>query len=67
MVDPICDRCANETLVTTMSIFNTEMICMDCEEKERNHPKYQYAKESELAAIRSGNYNFPGVGLPDDI
>lgn len=67
MVDPICDRCGMESLITTMSMFNSEMICVDCEKKEKYHPKYQYAKETEQAAIKSGDYNFPGIGLPDDI
>lgn len=67
MVDPICDRCGMESLITAMSMFNTEMICVACEKKEKCHPKYQYAQEAEHAAIKSGDYNFPGVGLPNDI
>ena len=37
---------------------------MVCEQEERNHPDYTKAAEAELAAIRAGDYNFPGVGWP---
>ena len=59
-----CERCHDETGVTTMSRFNTQVCCMDCIEKEKKHPDYPKAEAAELAACRSGNYNFPGIGLP---
>lgn len=62
-----CARCLKETLVTTMSKFNTDIICMECKDKERAHPKYQEASDAELRAVKSGDYNFPGVGKPDDL
>lgn len=62
-----CDRCHKETLATIMSKFNTEIICMDCKDKERAHPAYAAADEAEVKSVRSGNYNFPGVGKPDDL
>jgi hypothetical protein len=59
-----CQRCYKETNVTTMSFFDTKMICMECSEKERSHPEYQKAKDAELSAVKSGNYNYQGIGYP---
>jgi hypothetical protein len=50
-----------------MSFFNTQMVCKECETKEKNHPDYQKARETEEAEVRKGNYNFPGIGLPKDL
>lgn len=58
-----CDRCHEETFSTSMSCFNTDMICMDCEDREKEHPRYEEAKARELEEVKKGNYNFPGVGL----
>lgn len=62
-----CERCGKETTTTICSMFNTEMICMDCKSKERNHPKYAEAREAERQAVLSGNYNFQGIGKPNDL
>ncbi len=59
-----CERCLNPSNISRMSIFNTQMICLDCQTKEEAHPDYDNAKKEELDAVRNGNYNFPGVGLP---
>jgi hypothetical protein len=59
----ICDRCRTSTTVTTMSKFNTDTICMSCEEDERLAPGYREACRVESDAVRSGDYNFPGIGL----
>jgi hypothetical protein len=45
-----------------MSRFNEDCICMTCEEEERKHPDYAKAVEAELAALRAGDYNYPGIG-----
>jgi hypothetical protein len=50
-----------------MSKFNLDIICMDCKQKERNHPDYDRADKAECDAVRSGNYNFPGIGKPGDL
>jgi hypothetical protein len=50
-----------------MSTFNTELICMPCQTKERAHPEYKRAVDAELSAVRAGNYNFPGTGKPKDL
>ena len=58
-----CDRCKEETDITIMSRFNTEIICLDCEEKEKKHPRYEEARQAELDACRRGDFNFPGIGF----
>lgn len=56
-----CDRCGNQTNITTGSWLNTEMICMDCAEKEKEEPDYLLAKEIELEEVRKGNLNYKGI------
>lgn len=63
----ICDRCYTETNVHTMSMFNTQEICMDCRKKERAHPGYEKARQVEADQVRQGNYNFQGIGKPKDL
>ena len=36
----ICERCGKETNITTMSWFNTQIICMDCDKKEQKRPDF---------------------------
>jgi len=50
-----------------MSMFNTDMICYDCETREKAHPKYKEARLAERKSVRSGNMNFVGIGKPDDL
>ena len=58
-----CDRCGKPTNgVTIMSMFNTDIICMDCKREERNDPRYKQALEAERDACAHGNYNFKGIG-----
>ena len=59
-----CDRCRRVSRTLIMSKFNTEMICMPCKGLERSHPGYPAANAAELAAIRRGEMNFPGIGCP---
>ena len=42
-----CQRCYNEMRVHTVSIFNTQEICMDCAKKEKAHPEYENARKRE--------------------
>ena len=58
-----CDRRGNPLTVRTMSLFNTETICMECAEAERKRPDYEAAHAAEVAAVRAGDFNFKGVGL----
>ena len=62
-----CDRCGQETLVTTMSWFNTDIICDGCDKKERAHPQFEQARQRESDAVLRGVRNFPGIGLPPDL
>lgn len=59
-----CDRCGSPTHVTTMSYFNTDIICDECDDLEKLHPGYHEAKEAENAQVAAGNFNFEGTGLP---
>ena len=50
-----------------MSMFNTEMCCEACLNKEKRHLKYQEAKEAERREVLKGNHNFEGIGKPEDL
>jgi hypothetical protein len=58
-----CQRCHKHTLATIMSMFNTEEICMECKEAEKQRPDYDAAVKADEAAIRSGDFNFKGISL----
>jgi len=62
-----CDRCKDDARCMTGSFFNTEMICIPCNIKESNHPYYKRAKDIEMSEVRRGNYNFEGIGKPNDL
>ncbi len=62
-----CSRCRAPLRSYTVSRFNTETICLECSDDERQAPGYRLAAETETNAVRSGDYNFPGIGLgPED-
>ena len=50
-----------------MSCFNTQLCCVECLLKERAHPEFPRAVAAEEAAVRNGDMNFPGIGLPEDL
>ena len=57
-----CDRCGEPTNgVTTMSVFNEDVICMNCKKEEKNDPEYGAAVEAENEEIRKGNTNYKGA------
>jgi hypothetical protein len=58
-----CDRCGKETSVHIVSMFNTEDICMDCKAAEELARTTKDAVATDNAAIRRGDFNFPGIGL----
>src|SRR5205823_3034422 len=62
-----CQRCGQEAFASTMSRFNTEMICLACEQRERQHPDYPKAVAAEEEALKRGDLNFPGIGKPADL
>ena len=58
-----CERCNKVTDITIVSMFNTQTICMDCSTEEEKRPDYADAKKADEEAIRTGNYNFKGIGF----
>jgi len=61
----VCDRChSNTNGATTMSMFNQDIICMDCKNKEKLDPEYQAACDAEREAVRLGDRNYQGA-LPN--
>jgi hypothetical protein len=58
-----CSRCHASLTICTMSVFNTDAICMACKLDEKQAPGYEAAADAEREACRQGNYNHPGVGL----
>lgn len=62
-----CERCYKDTISFTGSYFDMEMVCFNCAEKERAHPDYARAVARESEAVRQGDFNFPGIGLPNDL
>ena len=63
----ICQRCRKPTTVYSMSFFNTQDICLECQKREQAHPLYAHAKEVEYRHVKNGNLNFAGIGLPVDL
>lgn len=61
-----CQRCGKKTSSHTMSWFNTQLICLECSDKERQHPEFFRAVEADHEAMRRGDYNFPGIGYPEN-
>ena len=59
-----CDRCHKPLNgIRTMSRFNTDCICKECERKEQLCGDYQQAADAEREAVNRGDLNFPGIGL----
>ena len=62
-----CKRCGKEVNCFVYSYFDSKEICLNCETKEKNHSNYKKAKEEELRQCKLGNYNFIGIGKPNDL
>ncbi len=57
-----CDRCNKDLKCgRTMSMFNTDCICIECSDKEKLDKDYKKAVEADHKEIRQGNYNFKGI------
>lgn len=63
----ICTRCGKETDTHTMSMFNTDEICIPCQDIEKQHPDYNKARDTEHEEVKKGNLNFKGIGKPKDL
>lgn len=57
-----CHRCGVASSVHTMSYFNTELICLECDATEKADPEYRRAVETERAEVMKGNMNYEGIG-----
>lgn len=57
-----CDRCGGDLSGgRTMSMYNTECICMACKRKERERADYKAACDAEIQAVRNGVKNYQGI------
>ena len=65
--DGKCQRCYCVTDMHIMSMFDVSLICIECSDKEKGHPRYPAASEAEAAAVRSGDTNFQGIGAPSEL
>lgn len=61
-----CERCGEGSPALKMSFFNKDMCCMTCLSVEQQHPKYEEARKKEHQECLNGNYNYDGIGLPED-
>ena len=52
-----CHRCGKESVGFIMSMFNTQMICIDCSEEEEKRSDYEKAREADIKAYLNGNKN----------
>ncbi len=59
-----CDRCHKSISQASISKFNSDIICSNCNDKEINHPKYQEATKINQEVKSS---NFRGIGKPQDL
>lgn len=62
-----CERCGEQHVPLIGSYFDESMICPRCEAIERQHPDFKRARDTEMQQVRAGNYNYPGIGLPEDL
>lgn len=63
-----CPRCnKNNKKLLFLSVFNEQQICIFCKEEEEKHPLYTEALNSYITEELKGNFNFQGIGLPDDL
>ena len=62
-----CRRCGHERTGAVSSMFDGELICNACNQREKEHPKYNSAINALKNAVNNGNYRYCGVGLPEDL
>ena len=59
--DGHCHRCQKKSGSYSMSYFNTQLICPDCQKTEAKDPNFEKAKEYEAKQVQQGNWNFEGL------
>ena len=57
-----CQECYEKTGTHIMSMYSTRLICMECKDKEVLRDDYRDAVNADITEIRSGNFNFKGIG-----
>lgn len=63
-----CERCQkNNAKLLFLSVFNEQQICLSCKEKEEQHRDYKKALLEIQKEEKKGNYEFKGIGLPEDL
>ncbi len=64
----LCDRC-HQLLngIRTQSMYNNDVLCMSCKDKETQRSDYPDAVQADVDAIKHGDYNFPGIGLSESL
>ena len=57
-----CDRCKGSLKGgRIMSMFNEDVLCMICKDKETKDPEYKKAVEADHEEIKKGNFNYKGI------
>ena len=58
-----CDRCGKSLESgRIMSMYNEDVLCMACKDKEMKKENYNVAVQADIDAISKGDYNFKGIG-----
>ncbi len=61
-IQQTCDRCGGSLEGgRIMSMLNTDCLCLECKNKEKQHPRYKAAAEAELKEVQKGNYSYRGL------
>lgn len=60
-----CDRCGCglEDKPSIMSMYNEDILCLDCKKEETKRPDYKKSVEADMEQIKQVNWNFEGIGL----
>lgn len=56
-----CSRCGKDLDIRIMSKLNEDVLCITCADAEKKHLRYSEAVDAELAQVKVGNYNYPGL------
>lgn len=63
-----CNRCKKQnSKLLFLSVFNEDLICVSCKETEEKHRDYKKAIQAIEKEENKGNYDFKGIGIPDDL
>jgi len=48
-------------------MFNSDKICEACQFLETGDPSFEKARDAVIDSISRGDYDFEGIGLPDNL